>query len=259
MSRVLSVFFLLVFSAFAATVRLYLTDGSYQMVREYQVSGDRVRFYSVERSAWEEIPLRLVDIKRTQSEETARKEAVQKEAAEISAEEQFERQQREELERIPQEKGVYLVSGQEIKGLKQAESKVASNKGRSVLKVLSPVPVVAGKSTVEIDGEHSANVLATDRPEFYIRLAIDERFGIVRMSPKKGARIVQKWTIIPVTNEVVEEQQDIEVFRRQVDDGLYKIWPAKPLEPGEYAVIEYSEGKGNVQTWDFACRPGTTK
>ena len=39
------------------------------------------------------------------------------------------------------------------------------------------------------------------------------------------------------------------------DGGLYKIWPAKPLEPGEYAVIEFSEGKLNVQVWDFAYKP----
>jgi len=49
-------------------VRLYLKDGSYHLVREYKVSGDRVRYYSVERSAWEEIPLGLVDIEKTEKE-----------------------------------------------------------------------------------------------------------------------------------------------------------------------------------------------
>jgi hypothetical protein len=57
-----------------------------------------------------------------------------------------------------------------------------------------------------------------------------------------------------VTKELIEEQQDVEIFRRQVDEGLYKIWPTKALEPGEYAVVEYTQGKGNVQTWDFAWR-----
>ena len=41
--------------------KLILTDGSFQMVREYQREGDRVRYFSLERSAWEEIPANLVD------------------------------------------------------------------------------------------------------------------------------------------------------------------------------------------------------
>src|ERR1700676_2363099 len=41
--------------------KLFLTDGTFQIVREYQRQGDRVRYYSVERSSWEEIPARLLD------------------------------------------------------------------------------------------------------------------------------------------------------------------------------------------------------
>src|SRR5450755_430694 len=41
--------------------KLILKDGTFQMVREYQRQDDSVRYYSVERSAWEEIPAELVD------------------------------------------------------------------------------------------------------------------------------------------------------------------------------------------------------
>ena len=56
----------------AASIRLYLKDGTYHSVREYQTQGDRVRYYSTERSDWEEIPVELVYLKRTESEVAAR-------------------------------------------------------------------------------------------------------------------------------------------------------------------------------------------
>ena len=241
--------------AFGAQFRLYLTDGSYHLVREYHVEGDRVRYYSVERSEWEEIPLRLVDLKRTEAERAEREAALRKQAQAMTEEERYEREQRRLIERIPQQPGVYWLNGEQIQPLPQAESKVATSKGRSVLKVLTPVPIVAGKANVELDGEQAKTVIATDRPEFVIRLSALERFGIVRLWTQKRTRIVQKWNIIPLTNEIIEEQQDVEVFRQQLDDDLYKIWPVEPLKPGEYAVIQYTQGKGNVQVWDFNYRP----
>ena len=62
--------------AWAANVKLYMTDGSYHLVREYQVLSDRVRFYTVERGEWEEVPLEMVDLKRTRAEVAEREESV---------------------------------------------------------------------------------------------------------------------------------------------------------------------------------------
>lgn len=235
----------------AANARLYLKDGSYHIVREYKVLEDRVRYYSVERGDWEEIPLDLVDLKKTQGEIKSREESLKKDAEIMAAEEKAERDQQRELSRIPQGAGVYMVEGEQIRTIKAAESKIVSNKRRSVLKALSPIPIVSGKATVELDGPNSANLVSAARPEFYIRLSAEERFGIVKLLPGKGTRIVQKWDIIPVTKEIVEQMEAVDVFRRQLDDGLYKIWPEKPMEPGEYAVIQFTEGKGNLQVWDF--------
>src|ERR1700692_1910351 len=64
----LLVFLLLAALAFGATTRLYLKDGTFQLVREYQVLEDRVKYLSAERGEWEEIPLELVDLNHTKEE-----------------------------------------------------------------------------------------------------------------------------------------------------------------------------------------------
>jgi len=145
-----------------------------------------------------------------------------------------------------------MVVNGKINALKQAEVKTINNKRRSVLKAVTPIPVVSGKSTVEVEGTKSALSIQGERPEFYFRLAEQERLAIVRMKPAKASRIVQTVNIVPVAKENVEETDIIETFRQQLAEGLYKIWPTKSLEPGEYAVVEYTEGKGNIQVWDFS-------
>src|SRR5580692_6919214 len=51
--------------------KLVLKDGSFQLVRNYEKNGERVRYFSVERGAWEEIPASLVDWDATKSAEAA--------------------------------------------------------------------------------------------------------------------------------------------------------------------------------------------
>src|SRR5215813_6896765 len=51
--------------------KLILKDGDYQLVREYTRTGDRVRYYSLERGAWEEIPASMIDWAATQKAEAA--------------------------------------------------------------------------------------------------------------------------------------------------------------------------------------------
>ena len=246
----------LALTAWAANLKMYMTDGSYQLVREYKVEGDRVKFYSIERSEWEEVPKELVDVARTDKESKQRQAEIDKETKMFSEEEKVAREMEKEVMRIPQNPGVYWIEGEQAKALKAAESSVHTNKGRSVLKVLAPIPVVSGKATLEIDGAHSEHIFTNPEQEFYIQLSQTERFGIIKLMPKGTVRVVEDLTTVPVTKEVEEERYNIEVFQKQMTpDGLYKIWPKQALLPGEYAVVEFSEGKMNMQIWDFAVKP----
>jgi hypothetical protein len=233
-----------------------LNDGSYQLVREYKVEGDRVRFYSIERSDWEEIPKELVDFKRTETESAERQKQLEKDAKMLSEEDRVQREIEKEVMRIPQNPGVYWLEGDGTRSLKAAESTVHTDKGRSLLKVLAPMPVVSGRATLELQNAHSERIFTNPEQEFYIQLSDTERFGIARLRPKGQVRIVEEITIVPVSKEYVEEPTMVEIFQKQMTpEGLYKIWPRQALPPGEYAVIEYTEGKMNMQVWDFAVKP----
>ena len=255
MLRAIIALFVLALAAFAANIKLYLKDGGFQLVREYKVEADRVRFYSVDRSQWEEVPLDLVDLKRTESEVAERQTQLTEENKAAAEEEQAKREIRAEVAKIPQDPGVYYVEDNTVKPIKVAESKMHNHKGRTVLQVLSPIPAVPGKSTLELDGLHSQNVLTNPEQEFYIQLSAEESFGIIKLTPEHGIRLVENITIVQVTKEIIEEPIEVQVFRKQMtQDGLYKLWPMKPMDPGEYAVVEYTPGKTNMQVWDFAVK-----
>jgi hypothetical protein len=249
------------FLASAENVKLFMKDGSDQLVREYKIENDRVKFYSLDREEWEEVPLALVDLDKTKGEIKARSETIRADAAAQDAEDKAERAARKEVANVPQEPGVYLIDDrkpapQNLTAMKLGESKVVNDKRRSVLRAITPVPMVPGKATLELDGPHSAQGTANRSPEFYIRLSDEERFGIVRVSQHKGNRVVEKLTIEPMIKETTQEPDLVEVFRQQVADGLFKIWPQKPLDPGEYAVVQYSMEKLDMQVWDFFIAPG---
>jgi len=192
-----------------------------------------------------------VDLKKTEGEIHARQEAEKEEKQQSAAEDKAEIEMEREIDKVPKDPGVYYVDGDAVRAVKQAESKMVTDKGRRALKILSPIPMVSGKITVELDGPHAPTQVKGDKPEFYIRLSQEEQFALVKMSDHKGNRVVEKIQVVPVTNEEVETFDSVDLFQHQVGDMVFKFWPLKPLAPGEYAVVQYTQGKVDTQVWDF--------
>ena len=134
--RVLALLLLAATLLFANTFKLYLKDGDYQMVSEYKVEGDRVRYYSTERGQWEEIPVALCDLKKTESQRQQVTQKLQKDAKLEDEEEKLERAQRREMERIPMNSGAYFVNNDQVKSLEYAESTFVKDKKRTVFRRL---------------------------------------------------------------------------------------------------------------------------
>lgn len=260
--RLVLIFLLAAAALFGETFKLYLKDGGYHLVREYQVETDRIRFYSTERSQWEEIPLTLVDLAKTEAERKAKDEQAATAAREQDEEDKAEREQRREIQSVPMETGAYYKEAGQIKALKLAEYQVITDKKRRALQAVSPIPLIPGKASVVIKGERANFTVDRDRPDFLLRLEKTERFGIVALTPKKGFRVVENISIIPVSKENIEQAKQMETFQQELASGLYRIWPQKALTPGEYALVEYSgDGEGDpsevqLLVWDFAVKPG---
>lgn len=251
--RRLLLFLIFAGSIFAApAVRLYLTDGDYQTVREYKVEGDRVRFYSTDRGDWEEIPLELVDLKRTEKEAAEKEAALSERLRMEQAEDDAIRADKQLVASVPATPGVYLVDGQNLTPLVEIEAFRKDSTTNKILQAIAPAPVILGKASVIVEGKESKFRMTNTEPEFFFRLAQQERLAIVKLEQKKNERLVENVTIMPNGEGIFEEQKQVPTFKKQYAYDLYKLWPEEPLEPGEYAVVEYTEGKVEVRVWEFA-------
>ena len=231
-------------------LKLQLQDGGELVVKEYEVVADRVRYYSLERSKWEEIPLALVDLDRTRrgvERQTARRKAREQEDR---GERAARRKARTELHRVPLEDGVYYSDGARVMPVEQAEITIDASKKRVFLQVLAPVPLLS-KSTVEVEGTQAKLLVGNAEPMFYVRLEEITRLAIVRLKDKKKSRLVQEIQKMGQDTELLVKQEELEVFRQQLAPQVYKIWPTEPIPPGNYAVVEHDPAGENVRVWDF--------
>jgi hypothetical protein len=246
----------------AAEVKLYLKDGTYQLVKSYQVRGDRVRYYSVERSDWEEMPVSLVDFdatERVQQEEADSQIKNLDEAREIDKQ-RFERPVNSGFEvapgiHLPTEEGVFAYDGVRVIRMIQTPAEVITDKKRAALRLALPGPLLKNRSVVVLDGPKAAVRILVAQPTFYVNAADGSgaRMDLipVAVNKNKTARAVEKVQSGPGIGQSGETRAAVPLERVQLASGLYRLKPAQELAFGEYALGELVGEKLNLELWDF--------
>ena len=259
-------------------LRLMLTDGSYQLVREYQRNGEHVRYYSMERGAWEELPASIVDWNATAKAEAE----LEKESKEL-VEKVHKQEEARRLDNVsdidaslrvgdgaflPSGEGMFVVEGKTIRILDQAGSEMKTDKKRAIADVLSPVHMVPGKQTIVMPGAHAVVRLRSNAPEFYLREApLDpdstssiqrsRRAGengpdveLVRTKVGRNTRVLE--SVKTLFGQAVGENINVISMQRwDVAPNVYRFTLSQPLPPGEYVLAEVLEEGLNLYVWDF--------
>ena len=236
---------------------MFLTDGTRLSVREFEVGEARVRYFSLDRNQWEEVPLQIVDLERTDEHNRLVQAAAAVREEENRRERVAERRARTELHSVPLDDGVYYLNGKEPVPVEQSFWELGKSAKRIFLNIISPMPVIPGKRTLSIEGLTAKTITTGPKPIFYLRLENFSRFGIARIVPEKGKnrRIVQQILTVSAAGEQFEEQDEVEVFRQQLAPLVYKVWPVEPLPAGEYAILDFTPGETDLRVWDFSHRP----
>jgi hypothetical protein len=258
--------------------RLVLKDGTFQLVREYQRNGERIRYFSAERGDWEEIPAAMVDWDATAKAETASKKAADSLAAAVHHQEE---QQRIEAPLdvdaslpvapgifLPAGEGMFVVEGKSVTPMEQVGATEHTDKKQRLKQVFSPIPIIPGKKNVEIAGAKSVRRINSERPEFYLREAPpdpDRRSEIrkssrpgetgpdvelVRLKVKGGKRVLESIRSL-YGMQVGEDVTTISLQRWDIAQNVFRFTLSEALPAGEYAFAEVLPDGVNLYVWDF--------
>jgi hypothetical protein len=238
-----------------------LKDGTFQMVSEYKVEGDRVSYYSLDTHQWEEMPSSLIDWDATKKE--AAQEAKQ-DTALVNAVDAREKAEKVEVLSVdasiepapgiflPPDVGLFAFDGKTIVTVNQAEMKSSLSKGRMLAKVLVPVPIVPTRHTISILGTRAKLRMTNGQPEFYMRTAdgTEPEIDLIRARVKGNERQVEN--VDELMGETAENRKAIALQRWQMATNVYRYTIAKPLEPGEYVLAEtVPNDQVSIYLWDF--------
>jgi hypothetical protein len=258
--------------------KLILKDGTFQMVREYQRNGDRVRYFSVERGDWEELPAAMVDWDATAKDEAASQKASNTLAEKIHNQEEAKRMdnvadidaslQVGQGAFLPQAEGLYVVEGKSVRYIQQAVAGTKADKLRTVEQVLSPVPIVPGKQRVFLAGEHATLRLKIATPEFYLRepppdpdrvspVETSSRPGesgpdvvLIRAKQMRNGRQLESIKTL-FGEKIGADVNEVAIQRWEVAPHVYRFTLGETLTPGEYVLAEILPDGLNYFVWDF--------
>jgi hypothetical protein len=242
--------------------KLILMDGSFQLAREYTVEGDRVRYWSVERSQWEEIPTTLVDWDATHKAEAEQASRDAELKAKIHASQVAQLTKDIDVDRsleikpglfLPDAVGFYALDRNKlVREMKQSTAEIKLSTGREVEKIMSGVALIPDKKTMDIPGERAAMRLTTAEPEFFMRPADsrEPRFRLLRAQVKGGRRVIDSISI-HFTGQETHNATEIEVQTWTPATGVFRYTVDQRLEPGEYAFVEMTDQGVSGYVWDF--------
>ena len=241
--------------------KLYLKDGSYQLVKTYEIHADRVRFYSIERSDWEEIPFALVDLdatRRVKSEDAQEAQKAVERARELEKE-HFERPADTGQEvapgvKLPPAEGVYSFDGFRLIRLIQSSGEIVTDKKRLALNLAMPGPVFKNRQLVVLPGTKAAVRISNPQAVFYAQFAdgMGGKLKLVTVKSGKENRVVESIETRLRPSHASESREALQVSSIQIAPGLFKVTPSQSLPPGEYAFAEVTpNSKLNLDVWDF--------
>lgn len=241
--------------------KLVLTDGTFHLVRSYERKGDRVRYYSVERSAWEEIPASMVDWEATRKNEAeaaaldSKIEEKKKEFRMARIAEEVDVDASIEVAPsvfLPDGAGLFVLEGKTIRKLELVGADVKTSKGRVLAQIFTPIPLPT-KERVELPGPRAAFRITTAQPEFFIRTpdGHDPELELVRVRVKSKVREIETVNTV-ASGEKFEERKSVSVERWKLAKGVFRLTLSQSLEPGEYVLAEIRADEGmDVGVWDF--------
>jgi len=258
--------------------RLIMKDGTYQSATQWEIKGDRVRYYSAERYDWEELPKDLIDWPATEKYNAERAGARDENIKEVAKADEADEREAPLVSpglRLPNTGGVFLFdqfqNQPQLVEMVQNGSEVNKHMGRNILRSAINPLALSSTQTIELKGEHARVQAHTGQPAIYLNIDTADnsqpeftqrpdkdqqpnRYGIVRVEQKKGVRIVGKLNVA-MYGKVSQKEAWIPVSASPLGDWV-KLTPSEPLPPGEYAVVELLEKKQiNLFVWDFGVNP----
>ncbi|MFY9688731.1 MAG: hypothetical protein WA369_13435 [Candidatus Acidiferrales bacterium] len=254
-------------SAASHPVKLMLKDGSFELVREYHLQGDRVRYYNLDSSQWEEMPAALVDwdaTKKVEAEDAARDAAI---LAKVRKQEGERNAGGLDIDAsleaapgvfLPSGIGLWSFDGHGMQALTQAEINSQLSKGRFIEKVIVPVPIVPLRHNISIKGEHAPMRIRTAQPEFYMRTA-DGRtpdLSLIRAKIHGGNRYLEH--LDELFDVQWQSANTVPMQRWEIAKGVFRFTLGEPLQPGEYVLAEVLQNEEtSFYVWDFGLDPSS--